>query len=385
MKTMNIVKLILSSALLFSASHSLHAKTPLDDSQSVTQKPQTLFLKDGSIFTGTITSETDSQIVLMTRFGETTINKSDLISKKITVTLKSGDVIIGHIQLENDNEIVVKTNYGLITIYKNDIAELNEGTKPTNNKPADDKFTIAQDYLIDIFQDPTGNTLKADTVYISGLSLGYAFNDNFQISTRYDGFLYQNFNLRPKYKFLDIGNWEKQLTASAGFHVHSNWRLTNFHQKQEGVVDYCIDSSDPSTCQYKDIFVPITQVDSASSYNYYNDDEFMPMVEVFAATSFAKTRKNLNGRYQFTLGASGKFIDGHNSYRAYAGFDIDLNSQFRLLSEIIYDPFYNGDFLNSTSPLKDMYIDLGAIYTFNNNLSVGVHMLPYFVTIYWKQ
>ncbi|MCJ8312828.1 MAG: hypothetical protein MJK11_07640, partial [Pseudomonadales bacterium] len=196
MKAIYVIKLLITSAIIFSSSSLLSAKSPLSEPQSSQQKPQTLYLQDGTIITGSIISETNNQIIIMTRFGETTINKSDLINKKITVTLKSGDVIIGTIQSENETDIVVKTTYGLITLFKNDIIELSEGIN-SNPKPKKEKFTIAEDYLIDIFQDPTGNTLKADTVYISGLSLGYAFNDNFQISTRYDGFLYQNFNLRP--------------------------------------------------------------------------------------------------------------------------------------------------------------------------------------------
>jgi len=217
------------------------------------------------------------------------------------------------------------------------------------------------------------------------LSLGFAFNDNFQISTRYDGFLYQNFNLRPKYRFLNIGNWEEQITASAGFHIHSNWLLRNFHTLQEGVKSNCSDSSNPSTCQYQDKYVPVTQTDNPSEYDYYDNDEFMPMIEFFAAASYAKTRNDLNGRYQFTLGTSSKVIDGHNSFRTYVGFDIDLNNRLKLLTKVIYDPYLDGDFLSTDLPFENIYIDLGAIYTTNNNLSFGVHMLPYFVSVYWKQ
>ncbi|NRB77745.1 MAG: hypothetical protein HRU38_03585 [Saccharospirillaceae bacterium] len=383
MKAIYVIKLLITSAIIFSSSSLLSAKSPLSEPQSSQQKPQTLYLQDGTIITGSIISETNNQIIIMTRFGETTINKSDLINKKITVTLKSGDVIIGTIQSENETDIVVKTTYGLITLFKNDIIELSEGIN-SNPKPKKEKFTIAEDYLIDIFQDPTGNTLKADTVYISGLSLGYAFNDNFQISTRYDGFLYQNFNLRPKFRFLNLGNWEKQLTASAGFHIHSNWLLTDFHEYQKGVLDYCMDDNDPSTCYYTDTYIPLTQVDNASEYNSY-DDEYMPMIEIFIASSYAKTRKNLNGRYQFTVGASAKYVEGANSYRAYAGFDVDLNKQLKLITEIIYDPYYDADKIVNAAQHKDFYIDLGAIYTFNNNLSLGMHMLPYHFTLYWKQ
>ena len=381
MKAAHIINLLLSSTLALSTPNLLLAKSPLTEPNNSDQKPQTIHLKDGTIISGIIISESDKQIVLMSRFGETTLNKSDLRTKKITVTLKSGDVIIGIIQSENQTDIVVKTNYGLITIFKNDIAELKEGEK---TKPIPDKFTFAEDYLIDLFQDPTGNTLEADTVYISGLSLGYAFNDNFQISTRYDGFLYQNFNLRPKFRFVNLGNWKKQLTASAGFHIHSNWLLSDFHTLQKGVVDYCLEKNDPSSCYYKDVYVPLTQVDNTAEYNDH-DSEYIPMLEVFVASSYAKTRKNLNGRYQFTVGASAKFVEGANSFKAYAGFDVDLTNQFKLITEIIFDPFYDADKISNSAQLNSIYIDLGLIYTANNNLSFGIHMLPYYATVYWKQ
>ncbi|BCE03568.1 hypothetical protein [Marinicellulosiphila megalodicopiae] len=377
MKFSHSVNLVFFTLVMFGASQLSMSESSTDDTNN-NQKTQTYNLKDGSIITGSLINEDADQIILMTRFGETTINKNDLLVKKITVSLKSGEVVIGSIQNETPKELVIKTTYGVITIDKKDVVDFNE--KTTNNNNADDKFVLAEDYLIDVFGDPTGNTLKKDTVYISGLSVGYAFSDSFQVSTRYDGFFYQNVNLRPKFRILNLGNWKRQLTASVGFHAHSNWRLTNFHKETK----YCPELNNPDACYYDNTYTPLTELNN-DEYTFYSYEEFMPMIEVFAATSYAKTRSDSKGRVQYTMGASAKFVEGAQSHRAYAAIDIDLNKRLKLITEVIYDPFYNAESLPTTAPFENVYIDLGAMYTFDNNLSVGMHMMPYWVTLYWKQ
>ena len=218
-------------------------------------------LKDGSTINGTVLSETETEIKIQTQFGIITISKSEIIPTIYKIDLHSGDSIFGEKMFEDENVIRLKTNYGEVELNKADVKSITEKgideEKENIQQPyyyprpsyglaglmfggsgmkKDSQFSLGEEQLIDLFFDPTGYTLEQGTLYVSGLSFGFGVTDKIQIFSKWSGFFYNDFNIRPKIKILDIGNWEKQQSLSVGAHFHSNWWSDKLQWKSGSVM-----------------------------------------------------------------------------------------------------------------------------------------------------
>ena len=227
---------------------------------------ETFNLKDGSSIIGERISENENSIIIKTSYGQISINKNDLVIKNYKIELISGEILIGNKIQENDFFITLKTSgIGEIKVNKNEILsiqELNNFNQDSsklvdrktyysplggvlggfdsklNYSDKDADFTIGEEELIDLFMDPTGHTLKERTLYLSGLSFGVGITDRFQITTNWGSFIWGNLNLRPKFKLLEKGNWEKQHSLSIGMHLNNRWFTTDKFKWQSGHIDY---------------------------------------------------------------------------------------------------------------------------------------------------
>ena len=68
---------------------------------SIFSQDKTFKLKDGTVIIGTIQEETNSTLIVQTKFGLVTINKSELIHIQYEVKLKSGKLDLSFSVLRN--------------------------------------------------------------------------------------------------------------------------------------------------------------------------------------------------------------------------------------------------------------------------------------------
>ena len=228
---------------------------------SIFSQDKTFKLKDGTVVIGTIQEETNSTLIVQTKFGLVTINKSELIQIQYEVKLKSGETLVGIKISENPESIILKTQMGELTIQRSDIINIQESSQQTSSgisntqgqyrrsngltdflfsgrrTDKDIDFALGEEQLIDLFFDPTGYTLARSTLYLSGLSFGFGVTDRFQITTKWGGFFYGNLNLRPKLNIFEIGNWENQHSLSLGAHFHTRWKSNKYEWKSGNVIN----------------------------------------------------------------------------------------------------------------------------------------------------
>jgi len=401
-------------------------------------------LKDGSTINGTVILESETQITIETNFGVVTISKSDILAKIYKVDLNSGDSIFGEKIFEDENIIRLKTNYGEVDLNKSDITSITEKGKKIEDKQVqplyypqrplglagllfgghtmdkDSDFSLGEEQLIDLFFDPTGYTLDQGTLYLSGLSFAFGISEKFHVSSKWSGFFYNDFNIRPKYKVLDIGNWEKQHALSVGLHYHTNWwsdkvewkngevkvnDTTMFwggyyqiddNPKYEETQD-CWDNNGIEECNGEKY---VYEVGSSVNENEYNN-----MIEFFSAYTYSTAREGLKGRTSHTFGANIQLPANRDYfYRVYYGLDIDINRKLKMIGEVFYDPSYasrdgwfrddNYEFqldelsdsqvLEPTVSSDNLHLDFGFMYALNESFRFGLHFQPYIFAFYWK-
>ena len=406
---------------------------------------ETFNLKDGSSILGERISEDEDSILVKTSYGDITINKQDLITKDYKVELKSGEKIIGVKIEENNFFIILKTKvFGEVKINKDDIlsiqelskSSLSQSVKPnivvsknsrrgllgggvvgvasnligSNDKDLD--FTEGEEQLIDLFFDPSAHTLKRSTLYMSGFSFGFGLTDNVQVTTRWNSFFWGDLNLKMKYKLFSKGNWKKQSTLAFGIDYHQRWSTNDKYKWISGQKEY--NNKD----YYYGGWIPATSI--VSDFNYYNDDcancdigevqldtDYDYMFELFGAYTFSKSRANLKGQINQTIGLrttisrTGEDDSWELFPRFYYGAEFDLTPKFKILVLGIYDehmlePYqlespFGPDYLPlKSSPIsKDddilpVHFDFGFIYALNNNFRFGIHFQKPWVGFYWK-
>ena len=401
-------------------------------------------LKDGSTIKGTVVLETETEITIETNFGVMTISKSDILTKIYKVELNYGDSIFGEKIFEDEYIIRLKTNYGEVELKKSEVKSITEKGKKIQDEKTytqrplglsgllfggytmdkDSDFSLGEEQLIDLFFDPTGYILDQGTLYLSGFSFGFGISDKLQISSKWSGFFYNNFNIRPKLQIVDIGNWEKQHSLSVGLHYHSNWWSDKYVWKS-GAIDLC-DSDIPDQCEtkwwsgyYEMGQVPEYEYNSngyenkhisrTDDFNNEQDGGGGNMIEFFGAYTHSTAREGLKGRTSHTFGANIQIVTATNTdyfYRIYYGIDVDINRKLKMIGEVFYDPYYEGgeggffgssdnyhfelNELSNSQILKpigsfdNFHGDFGFMYALNESFRFGLHFQPYIFAFYWK-
>ena len=404
---------------------------------------QSFNLKDGTVINGTVLEETDLTFSVQTTFGVVTINKNELVETQYEVTLNTGEKLIGIKTGENDESIILKTQLGDLTIPRSNIKNIQEAGKVAADESKSEKsrnqyrrpysladflfsgrkidrdtdFALGEEQLIDLFFDPTGYTLDAGTMYLSGLSFGFGVSDKLQITTKWGAFFWGDMNLRPKLQIFEKGNWEKQSTLSVGLHYHQRWWPSNKYEWKSGNVNtdggikywggYYPINENP---EYEsNIFINYMGEEEEQLYRIdeHGEDSVSPMMEIFGAYTTSKAREGLRGRISHTIGGNIKFATGNDDpmtlLRLYYGLDVDINSKIKMVGEIFYDPSYlemwqemeYGDYNDSindltTTPTKKpsdvspVHLDFGFIYALNETFRFGIHFQRPFLAFYWK-
>ena len=104
-------------------------------------RAEVVILKDGSRLVGTISSRSDSEIVLSTGNGELRIEQYRILrieypdSQATRVSLKDGTVLVGRIEEQKADAIVLSTAVGVLTLAKDRIGQIEYGNSPPTIGP----------------------------------------------------------------------------------------------------------------------------------------------------------------------------------------------------------------------------------------------------------
>ena len=358
-------------------------------------------LVDGSVVQGEVITESDLSITLQTKYGQITINKSDLLQLEYEVQLNSGEKFRGLKISDTETEIILKTQMGELNIQKSEILDIKEVDKITStesksvnkvkNRRAyslsdmlfgtgyrsmnkDAEFALGEEKLIDTFFDPTANVLEEGTLYLSGLSFAFGLSEKLQISSRWSDYYWGNFNIRPKYQIFKKGNWEKESALAIGGHFHTYWRPDKIEWRS-GTTTVCSEYSDDSNyynagddCEpveknYGGYFPMGATIEGVMDYwsdkelEVTKTEELDFMFEFFTAYTFSKARKGMKGRISSTVGALVQVPLNHYvyPYRLFGSLDLDITPQLKIIGEAFYDPFYL-DINNRTEPNDCFFI-----------------------------
>ncbi len=291
--------------------------------------------------------------------------------------------------------------------------------------------------LIDIFFSPTGYTFQEGDIYVSGFSLGYGFTDNFHATVNILELVGLNGNGSPnlrattKWNFLKKKNAKREwlMAAVLAGDVHTRLGSQQVTKRNVGLTrsstedDYwqiTQDSTLEVTTTRNSNFFGGDSDDNGSIGGEYigsvqdGDDYWQcygntaPNENALSATADCERDGSdtvagprgqlfLANTYSWLLDRGGRFgwhsgvrlsMDQLNyqnwvadpTYRVYSAFDLDLNSRFKLLGEVFYDPNYKAIFTN----VEDIGLDFGMMYAFTPDFRVLVHLEGPFIGLFWR-
>lgn len=365
------------------------------------QDTRSLTLKSGDKITGQVVEETDTTLTIINPLmGQMIINKSNLKERVISITLKSGDKIGGTFVSRSVTEIVVATAFGEVSIPTDQVDTINDesssaptirhtpfGTAIVSKSTESDEWFFSNERLMDIWFDPTGYTIGKNKLYMSGLSYGFGLTDKIQITSRWTGYFFNDFNLRPKVTFFKEGTIESETAVSAGFHMHTRGLPGKYKWVDDGYEDYYGDGSTRTRGRY--VRLGSTKDENGNYNDGFGEGDQM-WFELFGAYTISKLRSGGDGRMNTTFGASAVIYPGEDiAPRLFAALDTDVTQSVKVMAEIFYDAYYPEiqNFDSDSKMASSLHFDIGFLtnrISFSEDFWMGFHFQRPFISFYWK-
>ncbi len=365
-------------------------------------------LRDGNVVAGTITAiEHDSIAVIEAPDGTLRIPTWEILEEMVDLTKNDNTRFVGPVLSEDDYSISIKTPYGVVVVLKRDIQSMDRyyGDKKVSWEEEKQRFYPAEE-LIDIFLDPTAFPLQPHTIYLSGLSLGYGFTENFMLRTQFGNNFVYDLNLHPMFRIFrrTTGTSEISLAVGARLFSHhkvkqqaekySQWIIdtgldSSLHEKGAVLVDSVLEDPDKKEFYWESYLVLSRRQNLPSGRGKWGWHLGVQ------TNSMVHTRPELNPEYEWD-------DEFEFPYRIWAAMDYDLTKKLKFLIEVFAD---NGhkfitleetarsyfDFDNTpfsvetqTGDYQPVDLDFGFIYTITEAFRLGLHFQSPYLEIYWK-
>ena len=364
-------------------------------------------LHDGNIISGIITDILgDTMTVIETPDGILKIPAKDILAEKVDLSKTDFTRFVGAVLSEDDFSISIKTSYGVVVILKRDIQTMDRyyGNKKESWQEEKKRFHSVEE-LIDIFADPTAFPLQIHTVYLSGLSLGYGFTENFMLRSQFGYDLIGDLNMHPFFRVLH------KTTGTEEWNLGIGARLFNRHKiklQAEKYSHWIKDEtgkrlSEENSIEVKDV------MDDPDKREFF--------ASVYVVLSSRESLTSGRGKWGWHVGAETStmafskpdLVPGFKwddefkmPYRIWTAMDYDLNKKLKFLIEIFADNGYKfleiqdvaeSYFGNTGEPFtietqageyQPLSLDFGFLHTINETFRYTVHFQAPFVTFYWK-
>ncbi|MDP8206070.1 MAG: hypothetical protein P9L92_05345 [Candidatus Electryonea clarkiae] len=368
-------------------------------------------LTDGNIITGNINKlEGDSIAVIETPDGVLKIPTRMILDETADITKQDDSRAVGPVLSEDEYSISIKTPYGVVVILKKDVKTMDRyyGDKKISWTEEKKRFHSAE-VLTDIFSDPTAFPLQPHTVYLSGLSLGYGFTENFMLRTRFGQDFTGDMNLHPLFRIFNRNKGTTEWSLAIGAELYNHHLTKNEAQK----YSHWIQDTTGTT---------ITRLDEEGARNIeevlLDKDKKEFFWNVYIVLSSRKSLASGRGKWGWHIGAKtnslliekpdlkyanyawddDKFLI---PYRTWIAMDYDLAKNLKFLIEVFAD---NGhkfitfsdaakSYFDNESPFtietqegeyQPVDLDFGFLYSLNESFRFGVHFQSPYLAFYWK-
>ena len=394
------------------------AEAPAPKATAPKSNIQSIKLKDGNILKGEIIAQNKDTVTLKTSLGIIAVPKRSIAITEVVLELDDDSVLVGKLIAESTDDYSVMTSFAVVKVKRSRVVRLTT-KEPTRRLrrassmgstskigKSSGQFSHTIEPIIDLFFDPTGYTFKKGDLYLSGLSFAVGLTDKTLMSTNLvelSGFgaaiqdrpgVSVNPNFELKHQLLFKRSAKREWALSTGFTYQMNARNGMVTRD----VDCVTNASSPDVKYRKNHKLPDWR------RTYYNgpgcpydpvegdtrserDWVYGWRTQAYLANTLSWLRDNGQGRISWHLGFRGELNNFNSeeygkfaSYRAYTGFDVDLNRRVKLLGEIFYDP----DFLNVLTDEQYIGADFGVMFALSENFRFLVHTQPYFVGLYWR-
>lgn len=370
------------------------------------------YLIDGNIINGTILSIKDGICDIETPDGTLRIPSTDILEETARITKKDDTRYVGPVLKDNIQEIVIRSKYGDVVIDKKDIKDMDRFHGGKRVPWAEEKKTFYQGeaVLTDIFMDPTAFPLPANTFYISGLSLGYGFTDQFMLRTKFGSNFSGDLNLEAHWRFRYRSTAAKESASAVGLSLHRNYPMKNLVAQYSQFVEV---NPGVTLNDQKHMIVDRVMKDP-NAVGIYS--------ELYFVHSFRQTMENGRGKIGAHWGvktnsfplikndllnpdsANFQWTGGSEfaiPFRLFAGFEYDLSKNMKFLAEVWMD---NGNKYRTFSETWDDYFmdsthfvldgaggtysifdfDFGFLYAMSETFRVGIHFQQPYLVFYWE-
>ena len=376
------------------------------------------YLKDGSSIREVVLSETESEYVVRTSFGEITLKKEDLRTRYVRLVLKDSTILLGKL-LDDGAAYVVETKLGIVKIAKDKVESFEVQFAPDGSDDSSTDlrslfgemagqqeeiksgFSHSIEPVIDIFFDPTGYTFKKGDLYISGLSLAYGFTDSFLMSVNLVSLAGLNAaeeinpNFEAKLNIVDYRGDDFEYFVAIG----TKFGLLEHVGNYEITFRDEIETSRIKRRRWRDeSFLHDSDMGDSNMLEQPNGEsrmrieiqEEMGWQSKFYIAQSLSFMLNRGGRLGLHLGAQLELNsfnfdeldeEKRRSHRFHLGFDIDLSRRFKLLGEIFHDVDRENNWVTDDGPVG---VDFGLMYAFTKNFRIQVHIQPMLVGFYWR-
>lgn len=378
-------------------------------------------LVDGNIIQGTITKIENGVCDIESSDGVLKIPTKDILEETAEITKRDASRYVGPVLRETMEEITLRSKYGDVVVSKKDIQDMNRfhGGKLVSWAEEKKTFYRGDVVLTDIFFDPTAFPLDPNTLYISALSLGYGFTDNFMVRTSFGNNFSGDLNLQPLVQLYSKRTGSSRIAAAVGADMYSHHDMTaviakyaryikenttgktineidtiNFYRKASGLRSLSI--SDALAKSYKSTFYAELYFVLSQRWSLESGRGEMGYHLGFRTNTLPFYRKEvLDGKFQWTNETIGKV-----PFRFWAAFEYDLTKNLKLAANVWADNGYRFRTLNQV--LKDYFqdtplildglegeyrtvdFDFGVLYAVNNSLRIGIHFKDPYLEIFWR-
>jgi hypothetical protein len=292
-----------------------------------------------------------------------------------------------------------------VVISKKDIKDMDRYHGGRKVRWAEEKRTFyrGEAVLTDVLMDPTAFPLPANTVYVSGLSLGYAFTDRFMVRSSFGSDFTGDLNLHPLFQFYSRETGVSEVGAAIGFHMFNHHPMETLVAKY---AKYVVDTSGVSIHFHGQ---DVDEVMSEDTEDFYWETYLVLSSRRSLATGRGKMGWHLGIKTNSLILSQPELRPGYSwdmenlvvPFHAWAAFEYDLSKRlklqmklwadnghkFRTVGQTIDDYLADGTAFVLDSPSGDYRMvdfDFGFLYAFGETLRLGLHFQEPYLLLYWE-
>ena len=365
-------------------------------------------LVDENILYGKIVDVDDENCYIESNGSVLKIPKSDILSETAVITKKDRTRFTGAVLNETAEEFKLRTRYGDMVIMKRDIRDMDRyhGGQKTEMKEDIHKFYKGEAQLVNVMEDPTAFVLEPQTFYVSGMSVGYGFTEDFMLTTKFGSSFSGDLNIHPKFNIFHKEDGINEHAITLGLGIHRRY------QQRRLVGQYS------QAIEHKESGLALNEIDTDIEDIMVDPDQKSFFSDFYLVYSKRKSLKSGRGKVGYSFGARTNTLawekpelkpeyqwletaEFNIPFRFWFAFEYDLRKNLKFVSTIWMDngnksttlrqsleDYFHDDtpfiFDNHEGTYSIVDFDFGFLYAVNENLRVGLHFQDPFFEFYWE-